>query len=135
MGFAFLLYRDGGGTQRIFPLEDSSYRKPVVGRDPASDVNLPWDPKVSGLHAELERVGDDWVIVDDGLSRNGTYVNGERLHGRCKLREGDLVRFGETIALFRKPLTASPDATLDADSMDLGARLLEPEPRDAETSG
>ena len=31
------------------------------------------------------------IIVDDGLSRNGTFVNGERLGGRRRLRDGDAV--------------------------------------------
>ena len=30
------------------------------------------------MHARFERVGDAWAVVDDGLSRNGTFVNGER---------------------------------------------------------
>ena len=34
----------------------------------------------------------DWTVVDDGLSRNGTYVNGERIHGRRRLVDGDTPR-------------------------------------------
>ena len=40
---------------RCCPKEPS--RKIPIGRDLAADVALVWDPKVSGLHAELERVG------------------------------------------------------------------------------
>ena len=50
---------------------------------------LPWDTEVSRLHAELERIAGEWTIVDDGLSRNGTYVNGTRISGRTRLRDGD----------------------------------------------
>ena len=39
---------------------------------------LTWDPDASRVHAELVRLADAWVVVDDGLSRNGTFVNGER---------------------------------------------------------
>jgi hypothetical protein len=130
-GLAFLLYRDHAGDQRIYTLEDSSYRKVLVGRDLAADIALNWDQKVSGTHAELERVGDDWTLLDDGLSRNGTFVNGERVKGRCKLRDGDMIRFGETIALFRRPLIGSTEATVDAaTNADLQERLLNSEPRD-----
>ena len=133
LGLAFLLYRGHAGDQRIYTLEDSSYRKVLIGRDPAADVALTWDQKVSATHAELERVGDDWALVDDGLSRNGTFLNGERVKGRRKLRDGDLIRIGETIALFRRPLIGSPDATQDAaTNADLEARLLDPEPRDVQ---
>ena len=128
MGSAFLLYRDHTGTQRIYTLEESDYRKTLVGRDPSADLTLTWDQKVSGAHAELEHVGDSWILLDDGLSRNGTFVNGERLSGRCKLRDGDLIRFGETIALFRRPLVGVPDLTVDeAADPSLEARLLKQE--------
>ena len=84
-GVPFLLYRDGDGAQVIVALDG-----PVtVGRRPERDVALPWDTEVSRLHAQLEPVGSDWIVVDDGLSRNGTYVNGERVNGRRRLRDGD----------------------------------------------
>jgi pSer/pThr/pTyr-binding forkhead associated (FHA) protein len=131
LGLAFLLYRDDNGSERIFALEDSPYRKLLIGRDPAADINLVWDGKVSGLHAELERVGDDWTLVDDGLSRNGTFVNGERLSGRRKLSDGDLIRVGETIVLFRRPAKGPAEATLDAASgAGLEAKLLDPDLQD-----
>ena len=40
--------------------------------------------------------GRDGVWVTDLDSTNGTFVNGERVDGRRRLREGDLVRIGET---------------------------------------
>ncbi len=44
-----------------------------------------------------------WTIADDGLSRNGTYVNGDRIRGRRRLAERDQLRFGETSVVFRAP--------------------------------
>src|ERR1019366_1429416 len=79
-GAPFLLYRDGSGRQQIFTF---------------------------GEHAELERIGHDWTVSDDGLSRNGTHVNGERIVGKRRLRDGDVVRFGHTLATFHHPLAAS----------------------------
>jgi DNA-binding NarL/FixJ family response regulator len=49
-------------------------------------------------------MGADWTIADDGLSRNGTYVNGRRIAGRRRLCDGDVIRFGATEATFRVPL-------------------------------
>jgi pSer/pThr/pTyr-binding forkhead associated (FHA) protein len=45
-------------------------------------VVIEGDLLVSRLHAKLERIGGAWTIVDDGLSRNGTFVNGQRVIGR-----------------------------------------------------
>jgi hypothetical protein len=102
----FVVYRDGPGEQRILTLGDGVMRV-TVGRGLANDICLDWDTEVSRLHAELERVGEDWTVSDDGLSRNGTYVNGERIVGRRRLRDADIVRFGRTAATFRQPLASA----------------------------
>jgi pSer/pThr/pTyr-binding forkhead associated (FHA) protein len=101
-GAPFLLYRDGGGRQTIAEL-DAGAAPLRIGRRDDNHVALPWDAEVSRVHAELEPVGRDWVLVDDGLSRNGSYVNGERVAGRRRLRDGDRLCFGETPVLFRAP--------------------------------
>jgi len=101
-GHPFLLYRDGSDHQRLFSLEPGRAQA-SVGRRDASDLVLDWDDQVSRLHAVFERVEQDWTVVDDGLSRNGTFVNGERLTGRRRLSDGDTVRFGSTTMTFRSP--------------------------------
>ena len=59
---------------------------------------------MSGAHAQLERIGgSDWTLTDDGLSRNGSFVNGERVRQRRRLVDGDLLQFGDTAMLFRAP--------------------------------
>ncbi|MEA2136151.1 MAG: hypothetical protein QOC68_4060 [Solirubrobacteraceae bacterium] len=99
-GVPYLLYRPGHGEQRIVELSPALDRA-SIGRQDACDVALPGDPSVSRVHAVLERIGDEWTLVDDGSSRNGSFVNGERVHGRRRLRDGDLVRVGETQIAFR----------------------------------
>lgn len=98
----FLLYRDGGGHQRMLDLGHGPSRI-GIGRQPACDVALAWDPQVSRAHAELERIGEEWTLVDDGRSQNGSFVNGERLHGRRRLGDGDVVRVGKTLLVFHCP--------------------------------
>src|ERR687886_727417 len=83
-GIPFLVYRDGEGAQRIVRLAVAS-RRLTVGRRETNDVALSWDPHVSRVHAELERVGQEWTVIDEGLSRNGSYVNGGRVIGRRRL--------------------------------------------------
>jgi hypothetical protein len=101
-GVPFLLYRDGEDRQRLFSFERDVVQA-SVGRRETSDLVLDWDDQVSRLHAQFERVEQDWTVVDDGLSRNGTFVNGERLSGRRRLADGDSLRFGATTMIFRSP--------------------------------
>ena len=108
-GRPFLLYRDGDDRQQLFFLEPGS-ASASVGRERSSDLRLDWDDRVSRLHARFERVGDEWELVDDGPSRNGTFVNGERLSGRCRLTDGDTLRFGSTTITFRSSEPARSDA-------------------------
>jgi pSer/pThr/pTyr-binding forkhead associated (FHA) protein len=98
----FLLFRDGEDAQRIVDLGEAPERL-TIGRSPASDVALPWDGEVSRVHASLERIGDEWRLVDDGGSRNGSFVDGERVHGRRRLRDGDAILIGRTVLVFRSP--------------------------------
>ena len=99
-GAPFLFLRDDGGDQRVVWLEADRF---VLGRAPGSDLEIAWDPRVSGVHAYFERRGPRWVIEDDGLSRNGTLVNGERLRGQRTLRDGDVIGVGDTVIGFRHP--------------------------------
>jgi pSer/pThr/pTyr-binding forkhead associated (FHA) protein len=99
-GAPFLVLRDGNGAQRLLRLDGERLS---IGRGQNNDVPLPWDTEVSRLHAELERIAGEWTIVDDGLSRNGTFVNGTRVSGRVRLRDGDVVRVGRTTLGYRRP--------------------------------
>jgi len=112
-GRPFLVYMDGDDKQQLFPFE-SGLMRASVGRQGSSDLVLDWDEQVSRLHARFERVEEHWTVVDDGLSRNGTFVNGERLSGRRRLTDGDTVRFGATTMTFRSPGPEERVGTADA---------------------
>lgn len=109
-GEPFLVFRDGNGVQRIVALGPER-AVAVLGRSEASDVPLEWDDRVSRAHAKLERIGREWSIEDDGLSRNGTYVNEERVRGPRRLRDGDMVRAGHTTLVFRSPGSGASSLT------------------------
>jgi FHA domain len=64
----------------------------TVGRGQGADIRLD-DPSVSRLHAELVRRGPYVYVVDLGLSRNGTRVNGRPVARRV-LDNGDVLSFG-----------------------------------------
>jgi pSer/pThr/pTyr-binding forkhead associated (FHA) protein len=112
-GAPFLVYRDGDGAQVLVDLAASGERL-TIGRRAANDVVLDWDSEVSRVHATLERAGDDWLVADDGMSRNGTWVGGARVTGRRRLRDGDVIRIGGTAIAFRVPDPESSQATVTA---------------------
>jgi pSer/pThr/pTyr-binding forkhead associated (FHA) protein len=123
-GLPFFVYRNGEGRQLIvrFPPDRGEL---AVGRSPVADLSIGWDREVSALHAELEQLAGELAVVDDGLSRNGTYVNGERVHGRRRLQDGDMLRFGGTIVLVRNPSTTERRSTLVAVEYVVAADLSE----------
>jgi hypothetical protein len=109
-GRPFLFFRDAGGAQHIVVLGEHGARL-AVGRHPTLDVALHWDDEVSRLHAELECLGDEWTVADVG-SRNGSFVNDERLDGRRRLRDGDVLRIGRTALAFFAPGDRVSDVTV-----------------------
>lgn len=120
-GWPYLQLRDGDGRQVIILL-DASRPRLTIGRRPESDVALPWDHRTSRLHAELERVGSDWVVVDDGLSTNGTWVGDHRLTGRRRLHDGDVIRAGDSLIAFCAPQDAH-GSTLALDVRNMPAKI------------
>ena len=101
-GTPFLYWRNGAGEQRVLMLAQDRARV-TIGRRENSDVPLTWDQEVSRAHAILEAVGEEWTLMDDGLSRNGTFVNGSRVQGRHRLHDRDRMCFGNTHVVFREP--------------------------------
>ncbi len=117
-GDPYLVYRDSEERQRVISLQDS-WSEVTIGRSLSADVVLSWDEDVSRIHTELRRMGVEWVLVDEGLSRNGSFVNGERVEGRRLLDDGDELRFGQTLLRYRAPFQVS-DRTRAATAPDLG---------------
>ena len=105
-GVPFIHWRDGSGQQRLLML-GSDRERVTIGRRDHSDVALVWDTEVSRTHALLERVGEEWTVIDDGLSRNGSFVNGNRVHGRQRLNDKDRLCFGNTHVVYHGASDAS----------------------------
>jgi len=134
-GVPFLAYRDGEGRRRIVLLAHDLERV-SIGRREYNDLPLPRDGQVSRVHAELQRVGTEWALADDGLSRNGSYVNDARVSGRRRLTGGDVIRLGETVLVFQEaagqtdptlvPLSASAPPALSPTQRRVLAALARP---------
>jgi predicted component of type VI protein secretion system len=104
-----LVIEDEAGTRSIVPFAEDVI---VVGRAPEVTFRLP-DRNVSRRHARFVRQSGS-VFVEDLGSLTGTRVNGERITGRRRLRDGDLVQIGDyDLALLdadaaREPLAPPP---------------------------
>jgi len=72
----------------------------VIGRDPTGAGLVLVDPAVSARHCVVEAAGARGVFkVSDLGSRNGTFVNGEKVAERT-LADGDKIFVGETVLRF-----------------------------------
>ncbi len=80
------------------------HQKVLVGRAAEADLQL-IDEKVSREHCLFEPQGTGVVVRDLG-SRNGTWVNGERLHGPHVLSPNDTVGIGETVVVYSPDVEA-----------------------------
>jgi hypothetical protein len=107
----FLVMRDGEGALRVIAL-DPNAGAVTLGRHAGADVPVAWDEEVSGLHAELRRLGVEWTVSDDGLSRNGTFLNGERITGRQRLRPGDRLLLGRTVIAYCEKASTTSRTTV-----------------------
>jgi pSer/pThr/pTyr-binding forkhead associated (FHA) protein len=124
-GVPFVVWSDGEGCQQLLVLSEE-LDFVTVGRGEASDIWIDWDTEVSRLHAELSRAAGTWTVSDDGLSRNGTHVNGARVLGRQRLVDGDVIRFGRTVATFHQPRPATVTET------DIAPETIDPVLTDAQ---
>jgi DNA-binding SARP family transcriptional activator len=98
-GRPFLLLHEGG-AQRVIALDPAG--SPVrIGRSQSNDIALDWDREVSREHARLEHGPAGWELVDDGVSRNGSFVDGERVRVRRRLQDAQILRMGRTVLLYR----------------------------------
>jgi diguanylate cyclase (GGDEF)-like protein/PAS domain S-box-containing protein len=88
-----LEYPRGLLQKTIFMLEGDT----TIGRNRSNTISLV-DPGVSRVHARLMRQGDHWVIADL-RSRNGLFVNDERVESRA-LKHGDQIRIGSVLLRF-----------------------------------
>lgn len=80
-----------------FPLFDAEY---TIGREPNNGIQVP-DSSVSGLHAKVRKTAEGYML-EDLNSRNGTYVNGERIQSRL-LKSDDKIRLGKVHLVFNLP--------------------------------
>ena len=109
--------------KRVFPF----YAKMIIGRHSTNDIPLP-DRTVSKRHAVLGRVRGQVVVKDLG-SRNGTFVNGEKVE-KAILSCGDRLKVGSVmLRFFQEDETATvkdaENSTASQSAQKLGACRVE----------
>jgi len=84
----------------------------TIGRDPATNTIPLTDSSISTHHARITRSGDSFVVEDLG-SRNGTFVNGEKIGAPSALNDNDVIRFGRVILIFNLAREVRPGETTE----------------------
>jgi DNA-binding winged helix-turn-helix (wHTH) protein len=84
----------------------------VLGRE-GSGVILLKSSTVSRRHVRIV-IGADAAVVEDLGSKNGTYVNDERLTGPTPIADGDQVRIGSLMFTYRTALPSGSTETLSS---------------------
>lgn len=97
----------------------------TLGKASSNAIALEHDDTVSRLHAVFENLGAAWSIRDMG-SRNGTYLNGEKITAERVLHSGDEVRVGKSRVIFWM-VHDSPDGRRDEETVT--AQPVEAPPR------
>jgi len=112
-GVPFLVWRARDGRQQLLTLHPDPWRV-LIGRDnPGVDVSLDGDLEVSRTHALLERLaGNGWMLIDNGLSRNGSFVNGKKVDGSCHLANEDRIGLGATELKYHDPTPRDSESTV-----------------------
>jgi pSer/pThr/pTyr-binding forkhead associated (FHA) protein len=96
-----------------------------IGKGPRNDVVIA-DPAVSTAHAMIRREGSSFTITDIG-SRNGTYVNGDRVGETRPLNHGDVIGIGLSKLTFRMG-DYSETGAIEKDVVDAALRKAGPPP-------
>ena len=84
---------EGRAVGSYVPLEHDELR---IGRAESGIGKLDDDPEISRSHARVSRAADGALNVEDLGSKNGTFVNGDRIEGARRLQPGDRIRLGST---------------------------------------
>lgn len=95
-------------------------REMTIGRDKDSDIHIE-DRQVSRFHLRIIPSENSGISIKDLNSKNGTFVNGKKTTGLCRLKDGDQIK----IALAQDFLFISAESTLPlAKIKKSGGRLL-----------
>ena len=91
---AYVIVLSGQNVGEMYKL---SGEQVTMGRGGSADIRLV-DEGISRFHARIRSDGSN-MVVEDLESRNGTFLNGERVTAARKLEDGDKIQVGRTTVL------------------------------------
>ncbi len=112
-------FGEGEHQQRTLAIPEGSC---IVGRASDAGICLPLS-SISKHHARLFVESTQLYVVDLG-SKNGTYVNGERIAGCCGLVEGDLVQFANSLFRIGRRQSVEAEGTREESLLPWAQTLL-----------
>jgi len=101
-----LIIEDDEGRKTVVPLVRDEI---TIGRQDGNTIRLT-ERNVSRRHARLVK-DNGFVLIEDLGSYNGVRVNGEKISGPTKIKEGDLVEIGDYDLGIQGKLDEKPAAT------------------------
>ncbi|MGV1049885.1 MAG: hypothetical protein ACOYD4_15335 [Solirubrobacterales bacterium] len=125
-GQPFLVLRDGEGEQAIITI-DLGHDQGALGR-PQRVRRRAARLGRGGLDParRIEVVRGECTLVDDGLPRNGSYVNEDACTGAGAGADGDTIRFGRAAVLYRRPGEGGSEETVVAAESSAAASISPP---------
>lgn len=108
LGSSFIAWRPPGEQLQLTVLGTEVV---TIGRGTGCTIEVSWDSSVSRMHALIESLGNTWFLRDDGISKNGTYLSGERVVGSRSLADRDVIKAGDAVLLFCGPAGSATTRT------------------------
>src|ERR1044071_9544327 len=104
----------GSSDWPVWLEDDSGSRVPIIGscslgRSDANQVAIP-DERVSRRHALIQVQGENEFWLVDFGSRNGAYLNDQRIIRPTRLRHGDRIKVGHVEFPFLQPQSMKRDS-------------------------
>jgi len=103
-----LLIHTPDGQTRALQLDSDRY---ALGRSSANELCYSDDAGLSRQHLVIERKGDTWMVQDLN-SKNGTFVNGQRITQPFRLGPQDRITAGHLALEFAEKVAAAPANTV-----------------------
>ena len=87
----------------------------TVGREIGNDIVISEDRTVGRRHLQLSKDDAGVFFVKDLNSTNGTFVNGQRIHGEIQIEEHDIIRIGNTTLPWISYFMESDETEIESD--------------------
>ncbi|NOT59248.1 MAG: DUF3616 domain-containing protein [Acidobacteria bacterium] len=112
--YLHITLREGGAMERELSTVDTR-----IGKGPDNEIILS-DAAISSNHALIRFDGTHHMLIDVG-SRNGTYLNNQRIATPTPLKPGDSIRLGHCTLAFRPANAPAGNAAQSGQTLTLSA--------------